>query len=65
DGIAIKHKKGSLPESEKTKYEIHEYYTSKYDIADDVLPFFPHIVLKDLVAFCILSTIYLCVVLCP
>ncbi|MCP3866485.1 MAG: cytochrome b, partial [Aestuariibacter sp.] len=53
DGVAIKHKKGSLSEDEKTKFEIHEYYTSKYDIADDVLPFFPHIVLKDLVAFCI------------
>lgn len=52
DGVAIKHKKGSLSEDEETKFEIHEYYTSKYDIADDVLPFFPHIVLKDLVAFC-------------
>ncbi len=54
----FKHKKGSLPESEKTKYEIHEYYTSKYDIADDVLPFFPHIVLKDLVAFCVFLALF-------
>jgi ubiquinol-cytochrome c reductase cytochrome b subunit len=53
DGVAIKHKKGSLSEDEKTKWEIHEYYTGKYDIADDVVPFFPHIVLKDLVAFSI------------
>lgn len=53
DGVNIKHPKGSLPESEKTSFKIHEYYTSKYDIADDVVPFFPHIVLKDLVAFSI------------
>jgi ubiquinol-cytochrome c reductase cytochrome b subunit len=53
DGVNIKHKKGSLSESDKTSYEIHEYYTDKYDIADDVVPFFPHIVLKDLVAFSI------------
>ncbi|WP_017444288.1 cytochrome b [Gayadomonas joobiniege] len=50
-GINIKHPKGSLKEEEKTKYKIHEYYTEKYDIIDDVVPFFPHIVLKDLVAF--------------
>ena len=50
-GINIKHPKGSLKEEEKTKYNIHEYYTGKYDIIDDVVPFFPHIVLKDLVAF--------------
>jgi len=53
DGVNIKHPKGSLPEEDKTKYEIHEYYTNKYDIADDIVPFFPHIVLKDLVAFSI------------
>ena len=53
DGVNIKHPKGSLPDKDKTKFEIHEYYTGKYDIADDVVPFFPHIVLKDLVAFTI------------
>jgi ubiquinol-cytochrome c reductase cytochrome b subunit len=58
DGVNIKHKKGSLPESEKTQYKIHEYYTSKYDIADDVVPFFPHIVLKDLVAFAVFLFIF-------
>jgi ubiquinol-cytochrome c reductase cytochrome b subunit len=51
DGVNIKHPKGSLPDKDKTSYKIHEYYTDKYDIADDVVPFFPHIVLKDLVAF--------------
>lgn len=51
DGIDVKKPKGSLSDDEKTKYEIHEYYTSKYDIQDDIVPFFPHIVLKDLVAF--------------
>ncbi|KMT65040.1 cytochrome b [Catenovulum maritimum] len=50
-GIDVKHPKGSLKEEEKTKFKIHEYYTSKKDIIDDVVPFFPHIVLKDLVAF--------------
>ncbi|TDF34733.1 cytochrome bc complex cytochrome b subunit [Alteromonadaceae bacterium M269] len=51
DGIEVKRKKGSLTEEEKTKYAMHEYYTNKYDIIDDVVPFFPHIVLKDLIAF--------------
>ena len=53
DGVEVKRKKGSLKEEEKTKFKMHEYYTSKYDIIDDVVPFFPHIVLKDLVAFCV------------
>lgn len=51
DGVEVKRKKGSLSEDEKTKFKMHEYYTNKYDIIDDVVPFFPHIVLKDLVAF--------------
>ncbi|MFC6441133.1 cytochrome b N-terminal domain-containing protein [Bowmanella sp. JS7-9] len=51
DGVEVKRPKGSLKEEEKTKFEMHEYYTKKYDIIDDVVPFFPHIVLKDLVAF--------------
>ena len=51
DGTDVKRKKGSLTEAEKTKFKIHEYYTDKYDIIDDIVPFFPHIVLKDLVAF--------------
>ena len=51
DGVEVKRPKGSLSEDEKTKFEMHEYYTKKYDIIDDVVPFFPHIVLKDLVAF--------------
>jgi ubiquinol-cytochrome c reductase cytochrome b subunit len=53
DGVEVKRKKGSLSEEEKTKFEMHEYYTKKYDIIDDVVPFFPHIVMKDLVAFSI------------
>ncbi|AWB68631.1 cytochrome b [Saccharobesus litoralis] len=53
DGIDVKRPKGSLSEDEKTKFQIHEYYTSKKDILDDIVPFFPHIVLKDLVAFAI------------
>lgn len=52
DGIDVKKPKGSLSDDEKTKFKMHEYYTSKYDIQDDIVPFFPHIVLKDLVAFC-------------
>ncbi|MBC3765264.1 cytochrome b [Neptunicella marina] len=51
DGVEVKRKKGSLSDDEKTKFKMHEYYTNKYDIIDDVVPFFPHIVLKDLVAF--------------
>ncbi|MDF2178456.1 cytochrome bc complex cytochrome b subunit [Aliiglaciecola sp. CAU 1673] len=53
DGVEVKRKKGSLKEEEKTKFKMHEYYTNKYDIVDDVVPFFPHIVLKDLVAFAV------------
>jgi ubiquinol-cytochrome c reductase cytochrome b subunit len=53
DGIDVKRPKGSLKEDEKTPFKMHEYYTNKYDIIDDVVPFFPHIVLKDLVAFCV------------
>lgn len=52
DGIEVKRPKGSVPEEDQTKFAMHEYYTDKYDIVDDVVPFFPHIVLKDLVAFC-------------
>ncbi|MDN4502037.1 cytochrome bc complex cytochrome b subunit [Alteromonadaceae bacterium BrNp21-10] len=58
DGVEVKRKKGSLKEEEKTKFKMHEYYTSKYDIIDDVVPFFPHIVLKDLVAFCIFLLLF-------
>ncbi|GAA0855629.1 cytochrome b [Aliiglaciecola litoralis] len=58
DGIEVKRKKGSLTEEQKTKFEIHEYYTSKYDIIDDVVPFFPHIVLKDLVAFAVFLALF-------
>ncbi|WP_199609672.1 cytochrome b [Flocculibacter collagenilyticus] len=53
DGIEVKRKKGSLSEEEKTKWDIHEYYTSKKDIINDVVPFFPHMVLKDLMAFAV------------
>lgn len=53
DGVNVKHPKGSLPDNEKTNYKIHAYYTDKYDIADDVVPFFPHMVLKDMVAFAV------------
>ncbi|WP_438862272.1 cytochrome b [Neptunicella sp.] len=58
DGIEVKRKKGSLKEEEKTKFKMHEYYTNKYDIIDDVVPFFPHIVLKDLVAFCVFLLLF-------
>jgi ubiquinol-cytochrome c reductase cytochrome b subunit len=51
DGIMVKKPKGELPEEEKTDFEIHEYYTSKYDYSKDVVPFFPHMVLKDLFFF--------------
>lgn len=58
DGVEVKRQKGSLTEAEKTKYEMHEYYTKKYDIIDDVVPFFPHIVLKDLVAFSVFLALF-------
>lgn len=58
DGVEVKRKKGSLTEEEKTKYVMHEHYTSRYDIIDDVVPFFPHIVLKDLVAFSVFLALF-------
>ncbi|WP_416306193.1 cytochrome b [Neptunicella sp. SCSIO 80796] len=58
DGVEVKRPKGSLKEEEKTKFKMHEYYTNKYDIIDDVVPFFPHIVLKDLVAFCVFLLLF-------
>jgi ubiquinol-cytochrome c reductase cytochrome b subunit len=58
DGVEVKRKKGSLTEEQKTKYVIHEHYTSRYDIIDDVVPFFPHIVLKDLVAFSVFLALF-------
>lgn len=51
DGVEVKHPKGSLDDKEKTSFKIHEYYTDRKDIINDVVPFFPYIVLKDLVAF--------------
>ncbi|WP_299264892.1 cytochrome bc complex cytochrome b subunit [uncultured Psychrosphaera sp.] len=51
DGVDVKRKKGTVSDEDKTKFEFHEYYTSKKDILDDVVPFFPHMVLKDLMAF--------------
>jgi ubiquinol-cytochrome c reductase cytochrome b subunit len=58
DGTNVKRKKGSLSDGEKTKYKIHEYYTEKYDILDDVVPFFPHIVLKDLVGLSVFLIVF-------
>ena len=53
DGIDVKRKKGSVPDDQKTKWQIHEYYTSKKDIIDDVVPFFPHMVFKDFIALAV------------
>lgn len=50
DGVATKKPKGSISESEKSKFKFHEYFTDKKDVVDSI-PFFPYIVLKDLVAF--------------
>ena len=52
EGIDTKKKKGTIPDEEKPKFKFHEYYTSKKDIVDSI-PFFPYVVLKDLVAFTI------------
>ncbi len=57
DGIAIKKPKGSIPDEEKPNFKFHEYYTDKKDIVD-AIPFFPHVVLKDLVAFTIFMILF-------
>ncbi len=57
DGIDTKKKKGSIPDDEKPKFKFHEYYTDKKDIVDSI-PFFPYVVLKDLVAFTIFLLVF-------
>jgi ubiquinol-cytochrome c reductase cytochrome b subunit len=48
EGISIKKPKGSVPDSEKPKFEFHERFTKKYDIVD-AIPFYPYYIVKDLV----------------
>lgn len=50
EGIDTKKKKGTVAEEDKPKFKFHEYYTNKKDIVDSI-PFFPYVVLKDLVFF--------------
>ncbi|MBO1254308.1 cytochrome bc complex cytochrome b subunit [Alteromonas sp. 5E99-2] len=50
DGVSVKFKKDSLSKQDKTPFKIHQYYTNKHDYSDDVVPFFPYMVLKDFVA---------------
>lgn len=57
DGIDNKKKKGTIPDEEKPKFKFHEYYTDKKDIVD-AIPFFPYVVLKDLVAFTLFLMIF-------
>ena len=57
DGIDTKKPKGTIPDEEKPKFKFHEYYTSKKDIVDSI-PFFPYVVLKDLVAFTIFLIVF-------
>ena len=52
EGIDTKKKKGTIAEEDKPKFKFHEYYTDKKDVVDSI-PFFPYVVLKDLVAFTI------------
>ena len=47
DGSDIKKKKGSVPDSEKSKFEFHESYTKNYDIVD-AIPFHPYYSVKDI-----------------
>ncbi|WP_366939268.1 cytochrome b N-terminal domain-containing protein [uncultured Paraglaciecola sp.] len=63
DGTDVKRKKGSLKEDEKTNFKIHEYYTDKYDIVDDIVPFFPHIVLKGLSGVLLSSCLAFCYIM--
>jgi ubiquinol-cytochrome c reductase cytochrome b subunit len=51
DGVDVKKPKGEIADEDKTTFEFHEYYTSKKDYFNDVVPFFPHMVVKDLMAF--------------
>lgn len=51
DGVDFKKPKGTLPDSEKSDFPVHEYYTNRYDYTKDYIPFFPYIVLKDFFFF--------------
>lgn len=52
DGVETKKPKGSVPEEEKSKFEFHERYTSKYDIVDSI-PFHPYYTVKDIVGLAV------------
>ncbi|WP_068544908.1 cytochrome b [Thalassotalea crassostreae] len=47
EGTDIKKKKGSVPESEQSKFKFHKQYTDKYDIVD-AIPFHPYYSVKDI-----------------
>jgi ubiquinol-cytochrome c reductase cytochrome b subunit len=57
DGIDTKKPKGTIADEEKPKFKFHEYYTNKKDIVDSI-PFFPYVVLKDLVAFTVFLIVF-------
>lgn len=57
EGIDTKKPKGSIPDDQKPKFKFHEYYTDKKDVVDSI-PFFPYVVLKDLVAFTIFLIVF-------
>ena len=57
DGINNKKKKGTIADEEKPDFKFHEYYTDKKDIVD-AIPFFPYVVLKDLVAFTVFLLVF-------
>ncbi len=48
DGTDIKKKKGTVPESEQSKFKFHKQYSDKYDIVD-AIPFHPYYSVKDIV----------------
>lgn len=47
DGTDIKKKKGTVPESEQSKFKFHKSYSEKYDIVD-AIPFHPYYSVKDI-----------------
>ena len=56
-GTDIKKKKGSVPESELSKFKFHDYYASKYDIVD-AIPFHPYYSVKDIVGVVVFLIIF-------
>ncbi|MCE0555763.1 MULTISPECIES: cytochrome bc complex cytochrome b subunit [unclassified Motilimonas] len=61
EGIEIKKKKGSVPESELSPFKYHKQFSDKKDIVD-AAPFFPYFVVKDVVGVAVFLFLFAAVI---